>query len=124
MTFGVATITTPKASARGRKFNCGKYGELTAKQISQLAGISKEAVWQRVRAGYNGAALVAPKHESLRKAKAPCRRPTVLVAMKLARAFPDRVPSIREIRKVHPMCERNAMRWRQAMLESIRDGRA
>ncbi len=79
--------------------------------------MSREGVWQRVRAGITGAELCAPKHDGLRKVKAPCARPTLLVAMKLARAFPEDVPTLRQIRNVHPMTERSAMRWRQALTE-------
>lgn len=117
MSFGTATLKARPPVDRGRRFDCGKYGMLSAKRIAALTGTTTEAVWQRVKAGVTGEALCAPKYEALRGAKRKCTRPTVVVAMKLARAFPDRVPTIAEIRRVHPMGERNAMRWRQAMSE-------
>lgn len=118
--FGVATLTSPKRRIqKGRKFDCGRFGQLSANEIAKITGMSREGVWQRVRSGVTGAALCAPKHDGLRKVQKPCKRPVVMVAMKLARAFPDRVPSLDAIRKVHPMCARNAMRWRQAIADSF-----
>jgi hypothetical protein len=117
MTFGIAQIAAPLGRKRtGRTFFCGaKLGHLTARQIATIAGISREGVWQRVKSGMKGPELCAPRYESARKAKEKCSRPVMAIAMKLARAFPDKVPSVREIRKEHPMGARNAMRWRQAM---------
>ena len=118
--FGVATITTPRGrKSHARKWDCGKYGHLTAKEIASVAGITREGVWQRIRVGgVKGAALCAPKHDGLRVVREPCSKPVVKIAVKLARAFPDSVPSVAAIRKVHPMCARNAMRWRQALAEA------
>lgn len=117
--FGVATITTPVArKSRARTFNCGPHGRLTAAQIARTAGITESLVWQRVRIGWKGEELCRPKHDSLRGVKTRCSKPVVRIAMKLARAFPDGTPTLAQIRKVHPMCERNAMRWRQALQEA------
>jgi hypothetical protein len=118
MNFGTPTLTTPRAAVRtGRRFDCGRYGKLTAKEIARLAGMTREGVWQRVRHGVKGADLCAPKHESKRHAKEKCSKPVVSIAVKLARAFPHKVPTLREIQQAHPMCERNAMRWRQAFAD-------
>ena len=117
--FGTATLKPRAPRDRGRRFDCGRYGKLSAKQIAQMTGMSREGVWQRVNAGFKGEDLCQPKHQSLRKAKETCKRPVVVVAVKLARAFPDRVPTLEEIRKVHAMGDRNAMRWRQALAETI-----
>lgn len=117
--FGIATIAAPRAPRdRSRKFDCGRYGKLSAKEIARIAGMSREGVWQRVQSGIVGAELCAPKHERLRGVKEKCARPTVMVAMKLARAYPDKTPTLAQIQKVHPMTARNAMRWRQALVET------
>lgn len=116
--FGVATIVGRVARDRGRKFDCGKFGKLTANEIARITGMSREGVWQRVRSGIVGAELCAPKHDGLRKVKTPCSRPTIMVAMKLARAYPNSTPTLAQIKKVHPMTDRNAMRWRQALVET------
>jgi hypothetical protein len=118
--FGAAALAAPKfkKKAKGRTFDCGSYGKLTAKEIAALTGMSREGVWQRVRHGVKGDALCAPKHDSKRQAKEKCSKPVVLIAVKLARAFPHKVPSLKEIQAAHPMCERNAMRWRQAFTDA------
>lgn len=119
MTFGVATLGTQVKRTGARTFDCGRHGELTARQIASKAKITKEAVWARVNSGVTGADLCAPKHDGLRKVRVKCSRSVVVVAMKLARKYPDRVPTLKQIRRVHPMGERNAMRWRQAMKETL-----
>jgi hypothetical protein len=116
--FGVATIQAPRSKSRARKWDCGKYGRLTAHEIARVAGITREGVWQRARGGLTGEALCMPKHEGLRVVRKRCSKPVVHIAMKLARAFPAGVPTLAQIRKVHPMCDRNAMRWRQALAEA------
>lgn len=121
-TFGLATLTTPKPKKKklGRRFDCGSYGKLRAPEIARITGMSREGVWQRVRHGVKGEALCAPKHEASRQAKEKCSKPVVLIAVKLARAFPHKVPTLKEIQAAHPMCERNAMRWRQAFTDVAR----
>lgn len=117
--FGVATIEGPQGmKSRARKMDCGRHGRLTAAQIARTAGITESRVWQRVRIGWKGEELCRPKHDSLRGVKTRCSKPVVRIAMKLARTFPDKVPTLAEIRRAHPMCERNAMRWRQAMQDA------
>lgn len=117
--FGTATITTPRArKSRAKKFDCGAHGRLTAAQIARIAGITDSRVWARVRIGWKGEDLCRAKHDSLLVAKERCSQPVVRIAMKLARAFPDGTPTLAQIRKVHPMCERNAMRWRQALADT------
>lgn len=119
--FGVATIASPSRNPRANQVthDCGKVaGRLTAKQIAAMTGLSREGVWKRIEAGVTGRRLLEPKYEGARKVKEPCRRPVMSVAMKLARAFPGRLPTTTEIRKVHPMGVRNALRWRQAMADA------
>lgn len=117
--FGVAAIEAPKGRKRyGKTYNCGKYGELTVRQIANIAGITREAVRDRVNGGWKGAKLCVKPHESKRVVKEACKRPVVVIAMKLAAKFPGRLPTVAEIRAEHPMCPRNALRWRQAMSEA------
>lgn len=116
--FGVQVSDLRVPEGRARRHNCGRRGLLTVPEISRVSGVSREAIYRRIRCGVTGAALCAKKHHGERTTKAKCTRPTVLLAMKLARAFPDDVPTVMQIRKVHPMTDRNAMRWRQAMAEA------
>jgi len=118
MGFGVAAIAGPKIrKARGRKYDCGKHGKLTVSQIARLAGTTNKAIYQRIKRGFVCERLCELKYEGRRKIRRPCSNPTILIAVRLANAFPDRVPTTKEIVEVHPMCERNAMRWRQAFAE-------
>lgn len=106
--------TAPKGKRTGRpperKYDCGKYGRLTRSQIATIAGISRAAVGQRIKAGYMGERLCVRQKAGIAKRGVVCRQ-TMLVAAKIAREFPDRVPTIREIRMVHPMAESTARNW-------------
>lgn len=122
--FGVATLKPRAPRDRSRRFDCGRFGTLSTKQIAHLTGLTREGVWQRVRAGFTGEDLCLPRHEHARRPREACRRPVLMVAMKLARAFPDRLPSLAEIQQVHPMHARNAMRWRQALAQTMKEAEA
>ena len=116
----LATSLGAVATRRKRKtYDCGRHGRLTVPMIAMLAGVSKEAVYQRLRKGLRGEALCAPAHESQRGVRKPCTKPTMVVACRLVRAFPHRVPTVKEIVAVHPMTERNAQRWRQALAQTL-----
>lgn len=123
MTFGLAIIGATRGKSRGpqgRKYDCGKHGKLTTRQIATAAGISIHAARHRVNVGMKGEALVAPRWESLRNVnKAKCRRPSLLTACRIARAFPDRVPTIKELQAVYPMSHASALRWRQGWRDTL-----
>lgn len=111
-------IAGPKIrKARARKYDCGKHGKLTVSQIARLAGTTNKAIYQRIKRGFVGERLCELKYEGRRKIRRPCSNPTILIAVRLANAFPDRVPTAKEIAEVHPMSEGNAMRWRRAFAE-------
>src|SRR5690606_10877108 len=64
--FGTAIITptvpTDSAPARGgQRFDCGRHGRLTVVQIARIAGTSRTAIYQRIRAGRTGEALCEPR---------------------------------------------------------------
>ena len=110
-----ATIESPKRkNNRGRKperlYDCGKYGRLSRSQIATVAGISTVAVRQRIRAGYKGERLCLPARGGFAKRGVVCRS-TMLTAAKIARQFPDRAPTWREIMRVHPMADSTARMW-------------
>lgn len=115
--FGVATIASAKRKADRKttvRWDCGRYGMLTPIEVAKMAGISRSGAWARMRSGIKGADLCMRKSELPTQVKERCSNTVVLVAVKLARAFPGRVPSVKDIRATHPMCRRNAQRWRQA----------
>ena len=93
-----------------RLYDCGKYGRLSRAQIAVVAGISTTAVAQRIRSGYTGERLCLPAKAGFSKRGVVCRS-TMLVAAKIARQFPDRVPTLKEIMRVHPMAEATARNW-------------
>lgn len=110
------TITSPKRkNNRGRKperlYDCGKYGRLSRSQIATVAGISTKAVAVRLNGGWKGESLCAPKRSGCNRKRGVVCRSTMLVAAKIARRFPDRVPTTKEILEVHPMAESTARNW-------------
>lgn len=92
------------------KFDCGKYGRLTRSQIATIAGISRAAVAHRIAAGYTGERLCVSQKAGIAKRGVVCRA-TMVVAAKIARQFPDRVPTVPEIMRAHPMAESTARNW-------------
>lgn len=110
-----STITSPKRrNNRGRKperkYDCGKYGRLSRSQIATVAGITNTAVRQRINSGYTGERLCLPAKAGFSKRGVVCRS-TMVIAAKIARQFPDRVPSVPEIMQVHPMAKSTARNW-------------
>lgn len=107
---------------KGKEYDCGSHGMLTVADMSRKSGVSKEAIRLRMKNGWRGADLLMPAHEMKRNIvrKAP-RKHVVLAAVKIARAFPHGIPTVKQIMKVHPMGERNALRWRQAFFQCEAD---
>lgn len=121
MNFGTATIRAPLRKTRAPKHDCGRHGRLTVKQIAVTAGITPQAVTRRLRSGMKGEALCEPRN-AFRTPKVRCLKPVIRTAVKLARLYPDRVPTLDEIQQAHPMGTRNAVSWRQAFAEARRPG--
>lgn len=137
MDFGTATLGTvidqlPSPAAgevrdrvpmgrRPRTYDCGKHGRLTVRQIADVAGITVHGVQVRLRRGWKGAQLCLHVSESRRIGwrKRGCSSPVMVLAVRLALAFPDQLPTADQIRAAHPMTRDNATRWRSA----IRDAR-
>jgi hypothetical protein len=110
------TIASQKPRKRtGRppecKYDCGKYGRLTRAQIAHIAGISRAAVGTRLKWGWEGERLCAGKRTGVNRKRGVVCRSTMLAAAKIARRFPDRVPTVQEIMTVHPMAESTARNW-------------
>jgi transposase len=93
-------------------YDCG--GErLSVKQISVRTGVSEATVYNRLARGLRGKELLMKKTD--RRDRATPRSPGMVLACKLADAFPDRLPTTAEIRKLHPMAAQTAERWRTAL---------
>jgi hypothetical protein len=120
MSFGVAIIETPRRRRPGKSYDCGKHGSLRVPEIAALTGLCVDTIRYRIKAGLTGEELCAPAWEPLRNRnlKASSRH-VVVVACKLGKAFPDRVPSIPEIQAVRPMSRASAVRWRQVWREAL-----
>lgn len=124
MTFGTPMLTTPKTvdrgGRRGQLHDCGKHGKLTVGKIAKIAGITVDAVRSRINSGWTGEALCSQyRVNHRRKPESSCRHPSIAIAVKLAKAFPDRAPTTKEIMAVRPMSRGSATRWRQAFRDVL-----
>jgi hypothetical protein len=100
---------------RAKLFDCG--GEmLTIKQIMARTGLSEPSVRSRISRGVKGGALLKKERRDM----AAPRSSTMVLACRLADAFPDRLPTTKEIRRLYPMAEGTAERW-LAALRAARD---
>lgn len=120
MSFGTATISAPAAPCMGRgarRYDCGRHGKLNRAQIAALAGISMGAAYYRaVKLGLRGEALIAGTAATRkRNVGSVARTPCVVIACRLARAFPGKAPTWRQVQGVVPMSEQAAKRWSRAM---------
>lgn len=124
--FGTATLLTPRKGQgrrRGHTFDCGKHGKLTVRQIALLANLPKQTIQKRLNAGWQGERLCLPRYATRCEAisyRAPPRH-ALLSAFKIAKRFPDRVPTIAEIKAVRPMSDRTAGYWRSAIAAAHRE---
>lgn len=98
-------------------YDCGKYGWLTAKQIAGIAGTSKTAIYKRVKANARGEALCDRRWANQSKVRnnSPPRRHSLVLALRIAVQFPDRLPTIEEVQALRTMSRQNATVWRQAI---------
>lgn len=107
----------------GIKHDCGRHGMLTAAEAGAVAGVSQEVIRNRITRGLTGADLCLKPRGKYRIAREKPRFSTMLVALKLARELDDfeTVPTTQEIRRVHPMSEDTAKRWRQTFMRAIKE---
>lgn len=96
---------------RRKLFDCGGGEKLTIKQIMQRTGLGEAAVRSRISRGVKGRALLRKERKDL----AAPRSSTMVLAIRLADEFPDRLPTTKEIRQLYPMCEQTAERWLTTM---------
>lgn len=104
---------------RRKLFDCGGGRMLTIKEIMLQTGLGESAVRTRISRGVKGSALLRRERRNL----AAPRSSTMVIACRLADQFPDRLPTTREIRRIYPMCDQTAERWRTA-LRAARGGAA
>jgi hypothetical protein len=97
---------------------------MTLDQIADAAGITRNAARYRVdKLGLRGEEVIQHTRQLREPSKLKPRvnRPALRVAMKLARAFPDRVPSAEEIIATHPMCRSAANNYRAEIAYALRE---
>lgn len=100
-----------------KRYDCGRFGQLTAAEIARIAGTSPAAIYARIRKGATGAGLCEQRwaRQSQIRKKSPPRRDMLVCAFRIAHEYPDRLPTIAEIRRIRPMSVNNAGVWRQAI---------
>lgn len=113
--FAPSLGTTSKRTGRpaGRLYDCGKFGRLSAPQIAHIAGISDTAARLRIANGWTGEKLCQPRGERPGAQKGVARS-TQLAALRVAMAFPHRIPTVAELCRVQPMSPGSAERWLRA----------
>lgn len=97
-------------------YDCGGGEMLTVREIMRKTGLGESTVRSRMARGAKGKDLLRKE----RKDMAAPRSSTMVLACKLADAFPDRLPTTKEIRRLYPMAEGTAERWLSA-LRAARD---
>lgn len=96
---------------RAKLYDCGNGLRLTIRQIQERTGLSENSVRSRISRGITGRDLL---RKGRRDMAAP-RSSTMVLACRLADAYPDRLPTTKEIRRMHPMSEQTAERWLTAL---------
>lgn len=106
----------------GKKYDCGHYGRLHVSEIARISGVDQANIRRRVERGWRGSDLCLPARvRPVIRSEQP-RYSTMLVALKLARELDDfaTIPSVQEIRKLHPMSVHTARRWQQTFARAMR----
>lgn len=116
--FGTASLGTPatRTFTAAPTYDCGRLGKLTVSQIAKLSGVSPQGVRLRLRRGITGEALALPRWQSR---KGATNKTSLVTAFRLARAFPDVLPSVAEIRKAVPMQPSKAYQRRAIMRQAM-----
>lgn len=92
---------------------------MTTREIAARIGGTTQTVRARLAKGWKGKELLMPIN-SRRSVGLP-RVSTQIVAYKIARQFPDSVPTTTQIRAIHPMSVSAATYWRNAIMRAIRE---
>lgn len=113
-----------------RRHDCGEHGWLTAGEIAERAGLSYSAINDRLRRGVKGAALLAPATPHVRrrgtavtawtdKGMHTCGSITIAAALRIVRLWPDRPPSVAQLRETFGVSRATAYRWRAAWIDEL-----
>ena len=123
LTASLGITGAPRGGRPPALIDCGRHGQLSVAQIALLANVSYAAIRARIAAGWKGAQLCQPVGERPFAKRGEIRQPTMLIAYKLARMYHDRVPTIDELRKAHPMSLTAAIKWRRVIRAALNGDR-
>lgn len=120
--FGTAIYRRP-SPATARRHDCGRFGELTVRDICKVSGQRVSTIYARIHKGWSGELLVSRKQPS--RAPGRPRSATMVTALQLgiATAHRDRLLTVCEIQELHPMARQPAERWRCALREAMKNVR-
>lgn len=109
-----------KSGSHIQKFDVGDGSlPMTTRQIASKVGCEPRVIRARINKGWTGAELLSPLN-SRRRIGIP-RTQTQIIALKLALAFPKKIPTAAQIIAVHPMSYTAALYWRNALKQAIED---
>lgn len=104
--------------------NCGPHGHLTVRQIAELVGCDRRAIYLRIENGVTGIDLCRPLSIYHGGAWKPERAPstignmTIAMAVSISRRWPKRAPTVAELREHYGMHRATAYRWRAAFIDA------
>ena len=79
-----------------------------------------DVIRARIASGWRGDQLCQRVGERPFAKRGEIREPTMLVAYKLARMYRDRVPTIDELQRAHPMSLTAAIKWRRVIRAALK----
>jgi transposase len=113
---------------RAELHDCGKHGMLAVKDIARKTGLSERTIRDRLARGMEGEELLRPKIGARETRKDTTFRDDVVrtsgagamaIAIRIARSFPNRVPTAKELRDKFGMSQATAYRWRQSIIDEM-----
>lgn len=110
------------------KHDCGQHGWLTVKQIHKRTGVPERTIRDRVQRGVTGDELMRARIGARETRSETTYRDaavrtggvgTIELAVRVARAFPCRVPTVKELQSMFGMHRATAYRWREAFIDAM-----
>src|SRR5688500_272310 len=105
--------------------DCGPYGRMTVRQMAKLAGIHENTMYGRLSHGLTpqqAIEYVRPKPKLGKPAwtldgMRTSGTITIAAAVRIARMFPDKPPSVKVLQERLGVCRATAYRWRAAFID-------
>lgn len=102
-----------------RRHDCGRYGELTVRDICKVSGQRESTIYARINKGWSGDRLAAPKQPSHPPGRPRTNAMVVACRLGAEAARKGRLLTTREIQATHPMSRQAAERWRCALRKGL-----